>query len=713
MISFRAVGDGGKLAASVRLRGCFHHLAISDSGAAIVTESCQLSLPASQCRQRGGACLAPMVVAEENRKAAGSVARAGGGVDVDSSSELPQHRHYQAPQAPPVSWWTCVENKVPMVALECELPLSGRLSPPADVIMSAPFLPPVSSGGGGGGDGPGQCPVESSGPPPAASDRSGRKRKLSRRREDEEEEEGQVCVAGGKDVHGNGLHGEEDSGVTCSRCGEGCEGERRSEYKRRRLHEGAQECAETNEVESVLADEEVVMVDNVFAEEGSENAAAIEEQRVDLVVEKTVDLVVKAPGNGDVVAAAAEEAEEEFEESSDVAVEASGSFALEESEESVVDETDSVVQDTGSAEEQAGSVSVGEEANNLVVVDVVGESVQLGTGQATDDVCMQEFTVEVEPSGNDEASSEDGDDDAFCHRPPRISPFLNTPKQRKEERRKILKLSIHKMRAVEDPEHFLRRSVLINNTMKRLQKELREEKMRNNPRRGCYGLYRRASSLHYDVLNNSYLLHDEPFAISENDRITDDMTDALVTRLESTSSPVAPTPSPSPCPADPEPDTSSVEFPTSSSEASSLAPTSCSLEVTSSVAEPALTLTPDLTPAMSEPLSSMSGNLMQPASDSTSSESVAMSTPVPDLSPTSFSPFASSSSLSSSSSSSSSCFSSAPSSVIYEGVFGVPSVVREAQSSGSSCSSESQREKQLYADIDTVFNNLIHALGDS
>jgi len=46
-------------------------------------------------------------------------------------------------------------------------------------------------------------------------------------------------------------------------------------------------------------------------------------------------------------------------------------------------------------------------------------------------------------------------------------------------------------------------------------------------------------------------------------------------------------------------------------------------------------------------------------------------------------------------------------------VFGVPSVVREAQSSGASCSSESQREKQLYADIDTVFNNLIHALGDS
>ena len=47
----------------------------------------------------------------------------------------------------------------------------------------------------------------------------------------------------------------------------------------------------------------------------------------------------------------------------------------------------------------------------------------------------------------------------------------------KEERRKVLKISISKLKKIEDPESSLRRSVLINNTMKRLQREAREEKM--------------------------------------------------------------------------------------------------------------------------------------------------------------------------------------------------------------------------------------------
>ncbi|XP_049943804.1 uncharacterized protein LOC126424968 [Schistocerca serialis cubense] len=47
----------------------------------------------------------------------------------------------------------------------------------------------------------------------------------------------------------------------------------------------------------------------------------------------------------------------------------------------------------------------------------------------------------------------------------------------KEERRKVLKISIGKLKKIEDPESSLRRSVLINNTVKRLQKEAREEKM--------------------------------------------------------------------------------------------------------------------------------------------------------------------------------------------------------------------------------------------
>ena len=90
----------------------------------------------------------------------------------------------------------------------------------------------------------------------------------------------------------------------------------------------------------------------------------------------------------------------------------------------------------------------------------------------------------------------------------RISPFLNTPKQRKEEKRKVLKMCIQKMRSVDDPEHFLRRSVLINNTMKRLQRELREEKIRQNSRWNSSSRNLQESSVKYDVFNTDcYPMH--------------------------------------------------------------------------------------------------------------------------------------------------------------------------------------------------------------
>ena len=46
----------------------------------------------------------------------------------------------------------------------------------------------------------------------------------------------------------------------------------------------------------------------------------------------------------------------------------------------------------------------------------------------------------------------------------------------KEERKRVLKVSVRKLKDIDDPEVFLRRSVLVNNTMKRLQTEIREEK---------------------------------------------------------------------------------------------------------------------------------------------------------------------------------------------------------------------------------------------
>ena len=61
--------------------------------------------------------------------------------------------------------------------------------------------------------------------------------------------------------------------------------------------------------------------------------------------------------------------------------------------------------------------------------------------------------------------------------PPRITLLASSHKYKvKEERKRILKLSVKKLRAIEDPEAFLTRSVLINNTLKRLQTEVREEK---------------------------------------------------------------------------------------------------------------------------------------------------------------------------------------------------------------------------------------------
>ena len=51
-----------------------------------------------------------------------------------------------------------------------------------------------------------------------------------------------------------------------------------------------------------------------------------------------------------------------------------------------------------------------------------------------------------------------------------------SPAKAREERKKVLKLSVRKLRAIEDPETSLCRSVLINNTMKRIQAEMRSEK---------------------------------------------------------------------------------------------------------------------------------------------------------------------------------------------------------------------------------------------
>ncbi|XP_022254256.1 uncharacterized protein LOC106469987 [Limulus polyphemus] len=59
--------------------------------------------------------------------------------------------------------------------------------------------------------------------------------------------------------------------------------------------------------------------------------------------------------------------------------------------------------------------------------------------------------------------------------PRRRVPLLWNPRLRlKDERRKVLKMSVNKLRRMKDPEELLQRSVLINNTIKCLQQDIRE-----------------------------------------------------------------------------------------------------------------------------------------------------------------------------------------------------------------------------------------------
>lgn len=111
----------------------------------------------------------------------------------------------------------------------------------------------------------------------------------------------------------------------------------------------------------------------------------------------------------------------------------------------------------------------------------------------------------------------------------RISPFLNTPKEKKDERKKILKISIKKLKYIEDPETFLRRTVLLNNTMKRLQREVREDKIRSKRYRKNRSVYKHGV-LNNNCLSNSYLLEDH-FLSAAQEKITDDMTDTLVNNV--------------------------------------------------------------------------------------------------------------------------------------------------------------------------------------
>lgn len=449
-------------------------------------------------------------------------------------------RDLQTYQEPLSSSFIRFEDSVPMVALECELPLSGRLSPPTE--SSAPYLHMVNAYGHDG-------TVSTAEPPtPALCGLRAAKRKLSRL---------EVCIDDCADekVREGSFNSDSEEELSDRR------------EKRRRVESEAENSRD------------VSMIDN-----GPQLQECVVHQTVDkechggVELKQTECFEKAAPHLGD-------------------------SLLL---KSTVTDSIEEI------KEPSPSSYTIFEEPTSTT--SFMFEEVTTAASTSVYEESTPSLPAYDEPTSTS----------SFLFKTPRISPFHNTPKQRKEERRKILKLSIHKMRSVEDPEHFLRRSVLINNTMKRLQRELREEKLRSSPRRissssSCYGLYRRGHSQQYDMLSSSYLIHEEAFIVSDNDRITDDLTDALVTRLEGTSSSSPPSPV---------------------------------------ATQP---------PLQSPPLAQQTVLTVSPPSYDADT------------------------------------------------IFALPVAMSESSAGigSTSCSSQSHREKHLFADMDTVFNNLIRALGES
>lgn len=129
--------------------------------------------------------------------------------------------------------------------------------------------------------------------------------------------------------------------------------------------------------------------------------------------------------------------------------------------------------------------------------------------------------------------------DSIDYRPPtkRISPFLNTPKQRRDERRKLFRISLNKLREIDDSEAFLCRSVLISNFARRMQKELKDEKLMRYPQSHESNVtsqpWQRATLVapryqptpppHPTFLDDTFML---------TEKITDDMSDSLIQTLD-------------------------------------------------------------------------------------------------------------------------------------------------------------------------------------
>lgn len=139
-----------------------------------------------------------------------------------------------------------------------------------------------------------------------------------------------------------------------------------------------------------------------------------------------------------------------------------------------------------------------------------------------DDLCGTGSTTTKSTNNNNSCTSsnnslDDDMQDLYGSRNyglPSSRPTMISAKYRqKEERRKVLKLSMHKLKRIEDPESSLRRSVLINNTVKRLQREAKEEKSQKSQitsslasQNKCFGLTSDFLVKQEENLKNDYVV---------------------------------------------------------------------------------------------------------------------------------------------------------------------------------------------------------------
>ncbi|CAH0560826.1 unnamed protein product [Brassicogethes aeneus] len=98
----------------------------------------------------------------------------------------------------------------------------------------------------------------------------------------------------------------------------------------------------------------------------------------------------------------------------------------------------------------------------------------------------------------------------YC--PPKTRPSMISAKYRqKEERRKILKISANKLKKIEDPEISLHRSVLINNIMRHLQQDARDERYFKNQLN-----YPRFDNDHFLNIKNEFIKNESKSSVFDD-----------------------------------------------------------------------------------------------------------------------------------------------------------------------------------------------------